>query len=168
MSRKGKASPPFIPQRSQEQSGQPVARTVAIGEHQVHGDLAVLLHMAQTSTEEIRMEIMRMADAEQKYRHEVISQGEQHEYELRQENMKFNYKLKENQQRNIFWTDMVGKISGSIFFLGISFVACLLIWNNNMSGLVGLGVFGAVLIVFIKCFTWLMGTNHSAPEKDKK
>lgn len=138
-------------------------QTVAVGtaQHKAQGNLAVLLMMAQNSTADLQAQIMDMARKEQVHRHEISAQNEQHLYELNQERMQLDFKLQEKQLRNIYRTDIIGKVVGSVFFLGLAAVAFCLIWNNKIRELMMLLGCTAVLGIFIKAFLWLMGVNHS-------
>lgn len=143
---------------------------VAVGtaQRKVQGNPAVLLVMAQNSPADIQAQIMDMARSEQTYRHELTTLKEQHAFALNQERIRRDSDLQERQLRNIFRTDIVGKVVGSIFFLALAAVAFRLIWDNRIREVLMLLGCTAVLGIFIKCFSWLMSLNHSAKENGKE
>lgn len=168
MSKKPKRETPYIQPNPRMNSSPDSSRHVAMAaeQHAVQGSLAVLLHMAQNSSGEVQAQIMNMAKEEQKHRHELTAKSQQHLFSLNQEKMKLDFALQERQQKNIYRTDRLGKIFAFILF---SFLAGAIIYLACLGRVKELGILlgsAALLGLFIKAFTWLMGINHSSHKEE--
>ncbi len=166
MSKKAKRDTPYIQPNPRMNPSLDSSRSVAVAakQQQAVGSLAVLLQMAQNSSGEVQAQIMNMAKEEQKHRHELTTQSQQYLFSLNQEKMKLDFTLQERQQRNIYRTDRLGKVFAFLLFsllaVAIIYLACL----GRLRELTILLSSTALLGLFIKAFTWLMGVNHSTHE----
>ncbi len=164
MSKGSKKDKPYI-QPSQRMNPSPdSSRTVAMAakQQQAVGSLAVLLQMAQNSSGEVQAQIMDMAQKEQRHRHELTAQNEQHIFSLNQEKMQLDFSLAQRQQQNIYRTDLLGK---SFAFILFSFLAGAIIYLACSRKVEELGILlGSTFVLgcFIKAFAWVMGVNNSS------
>ena len=164
MSKKSKKDTPYIQPSPRINPSPDSSRTVAMAakQQQAVGSLAVLLQMAQNSSGEVQAQIMEMAQKEQKHRHELTAQNEQHIFSLNQEKIQLDFSLAQRQQQNIYRTDLLGKIFAFILFSSLAGAIIYLACSGKVKELGILLGSTFVLGVFIKAFTWIMGLNNSS------
>ena len=163
MSKGSKKDKPYIQPSPRMNPSPDSSRTVAMAaKQQAVGSLAVLLQMAQNSSGEVQAQIMNMAQKEQKHRHELTAQNEQHIFSLNQEKIQLDFSLAQRHQRNIYRTDLLGKSFAFILFSSLAGAIIYLACSGKVKELGILLGSTFVLGVFIKAFTWIMGINNSS------
>ncbi len=125
------------------------------------GDSAAMMQLVRMMPEQLQERAMRMAEKEQEVRlEEMRKEGARH-HELEMSKQKADLKLLEQRQRNVFYSEMLGKTAGFIvsgMFLGSLIYSC---FTGNWQGTVAILGCASVLIILIKGFIWLMGQNKN-------
>ena len=125
------------------------------------GDAAGMLQLVRMMPERLQDRAMDMAENEQKARLEELRKEGERYHELELSKQKADFQLQEQRQRNVFFSEVMGKIAGLIFFgmfLAGLIYSCI---TGNWKGLVAVLGCVTVLGIIIKGFVWLMGQNKN-------
>lgn len=125
------------------------------------GDAAGMLQLVRMMPEPLQGRAMHMAEKEQEARlEELRKEGERH-HELELSKQGADFQLQQQRQRNIFISELLGKIAGFIIcasFLGSLIYSC---FTGNWQGAVAILGCATVLGILIRGFIWLMGQNKN-------
>lgn len=125
------------------------------------GDAVGLLQLVRMMPESLQERAMNMAEKEQDARLEEIRKEGNRRHELEMSTQGAEYRLQEQRQRNIFRSELLGKIAGLLIcgsFLCSLIYSC---FTGNWQGAVAILGCATVLGILIKGFIWLMGQNKN-------